>query len=256
MPARSANHPAKKTPIVHQWVEGRSIKRPGKLCENSAMSIDFRQTVFLTSVPKAGLAPPDKGAEIAFAGRSNAGKSSALNTITEQRSLARTSKTPGRTQQINFFDLGENHRLVDLPGFGYAKVAQAMKERWQRNLTEYLHIRQSLRGLILLMDCRHPLTDYDQQILMWCADVGLPAHILLTKSDKLKRGPAGNKLLVVRKHLPELHPDASVQLFSALKKTGVDEARQVLSDWLCDREEPVGLRQKKTPECKGGKHRG
>jgi GTP-binding protein len=199
------------------------------------MTIDFRQATFLTSVPKANQAPPDEGAEVAFAGRSNAGKSSALNTITEQRSLARTSKTPGRTQQINFFDLGEKHRLVDLPGFGYARVPQAMKEQWQRNLTEYLHIRQSLRGLILLMDCRHPLTDYDQQILMWCADVGLAAHILLTKSDKLKRSPAGNNLLATRKRLPEFHPDASVQLFSALKKTGVDEARQVLSDWLCYR---------------------
>ena len=110
-----------------------------------------------------------------------------------------------------------------------------MKEQWQRNLTEYLHIRQSLRGLILLMDCRHQLTDYDQQILMWCADVGLAAHILLTKSDKLKRGPAGNNLLTVRSRLPEFHPEASVQLFSALKKTGVDEARQILSNWLCDR---------------------
>jgi GTP-binding protein len=199
------------------------------------MTIDFRRAAFITSVPKADRAPPDEGAEVAFAGRSNAGKSSALNAITEQRGLARTSKTPGRTQQINFFDLGENHRLVDLPGFGYARLPQAMKQQWQRNLTEYLHIRQSLRGLILLMDCRHPLTDYDQQILMWCADVGLAAHILLTKSDKLKRGPAGNKLLAVRRRLSEFHPDASVQLFSALKKTGVDEARQVLSDWLCSR---------------------
>jgi GTP-binding protein len=197
------------------------------------MSIDFRQATFLTSAPKADQAPPDEGAEVAFAGRSNAGKSSALNTITAQRSLARTSKTPGRTQQINFFDVGENRRLVDLPGFGYARVPRAMKEQWQRNLSEYLHIRQSLRGLILLMDCRQPLTDYDQQILMWCADVGLAAHILLTKSDKMKRGPAGNTLLAVRRRLPDFHPGASVQLFSALKTTGIDEARQVLSDWLC-----------------------
>ena len=233
MPARSANHLAKKRAIVHQWIDSGSIKRPGKLCENSRMNIDFRQAAFITSVPKADRAPPDEGAEAAFAGRSNAGKSSALNAISEQRGLARTSKTPGRTQQINFFDLGENHRLVDLPGFGYARVPQAMKQQWQRNLTEYLHIRQSLRGLILLMDCRHPLTSYDQQILMWCADAGLAVHILLTKSDKLKRGPAGNCLLAVRRRLPEFHPGASVQLFSALKKTGIDEARQVLSDWLC-----------------------
>jgi GTP-binding protein len=197
------------------------------------MSINFRQATFLTSVPRADQAPPDEGAEAAFAGRSNAGKSSALNAITEQRGLARTSKTPGRTQQINFFGLGDNQRLVDLPGFGYARVPQAMKEQWQRNLTRYLHIRQSLRGLILLMDCRHPLTDYDREILMWCADVGLAVHILLTKSDKLKRGPAGNKLLAVRRQLPEFHPHASVQLFSALNRTGVDEARRVLDDWLC-----------------------
>ena len=234
MPARSANHLAKKRPIVHQWIDSRSIKRPGKLCENSGMNIDFRQAAFITSVPRADRAPPDEGAEVAFAGRSNAGKSSALNAISGQRSLARTSKTPGRTQQINFFDLGENHRLVDLPGFGYARVPQAMKQQWQRHLTEYLRIRQSLRGLILLMDCRHPLTSYDEQILMWCADVSLAVHILLTKSDKLKRGPAGNSLLAVRKRLPEFHPGASVQLFSALKKTGIDEARQVLSDWLCN----------------------
>lgn len=199
------------------------------------MTIDFRRAKFLTSVPETERAPRDEGAEVAFAGRSNAGKSSALNTITEQRGLARTSKTPGRTRQINFFDLGDNRRLVDLPGFGYARVPQTMKQLWQENLSEYLHIRQSLRGLILLMDCRHPLTDYDRQILRWCADVGLPAHILLTKADKLKRGAAGNSLLAVRRRLPELHPDASVQLFSALKKTGIDEARRVLDDWLCNR---------------------
>jgi GTP-binding protein len=199
------------------------------------MTIDFRRAKFLTSVPETERAPRDEGAEVAFAGRSNAGKSSALNTITEQRGLARTSKTPGRTRQINFFDLGDNRRLVDLPGFGYARVPQTMKQLWQENLSEYLHIRQSLRGLVLLMDCRHPLTDYDRQILRWCADVGLPAHILLTKADKLKRGAAGNSLLAVRRRLPELHPDASVQLFSALKKTGIDEARRVLDDWLCNR---------------------
>ncbi len=196
------------------------------------MSIDFRRAVFLTSVPETHLAPPDEGAEVAFAGRSNAGKSSALNVISGQRALARTSKTPGRTQQINFFDLGDTMRLVDLPGYGYARVPVAMKEKWQRSLTEYLQTRQSLRGLILLMDCRHPLNNYDRQMLMWCADGGLATHILLTKSDKLKRGPASSGLLAVRKRLPEFHPQASVQLFSALKKTGVDEARAVLNSWL------------------------
>ena len=196
------------------------------------MSINFRQAQFTTSVPSADLAPPDEGAEVAFAGRSNAGKSSALNALTGQGSLARTSKTPGRTQQINFFALHDGLRLVDLPGYGYAKVPQAMKQRWQEHLADYLQRRDSLRGLVLLMDCRHPLTDYDQAMLRWCADAGLPVHILLTKSDKLKRGPAANSLLAVRKRLPEIHPDASVQLFSALKKTGVDEAREVIARWL------------------------
>lgn len=196
------------------------------------MAINFQRARFLTSVPDVGLAPPDNGAEVAFAGRSNAGKSSALNSITRQRSLARTSKTPGRTQQINFFDLGENRRLIDLPGYGYAKVPHAMKNKWQQNLAEYLRVRRSLRGLILLMDCRHPLTEFDQSMLTWSAEVGLPVHILLTKADKLKRGPASNALLDMRKQLPAWHPQASVQLFSALKHTGVDEARAILSDWL------------------------
>jgi GTP-binding protein len=196
------------------------------------MAVNFQLARFLSSVPQTRLAPPDTGAEVAFAGRSNAGKSSALNRITHQRSLARTSKTPGRTQQINFFDLGADRRLVDLPGYGYAKVPQALKDKWQRNLAEYLRVRQSLRGLILLMDCRHPLTEYDQQMLAWCADVGLPVHILLTKADKLKRGAAATALLGVRKRLADWHPGASVQLFSALKNSGVDEARRVISHWL------------------------
>jgi len=196
------------------------------------MAIDYRSATFLTSVPDAALAPDDGGAEVAFAGRSNAGKSSALNALTDQRALARTSKTPGRTQQINFFALASGQRLVDLPGYGYAKVPQAMKDKWQRNMADYLQSRNSLRGLIMLMDCRHPLTDYDQQMLMWCAEVDLPVHVLLTKSDKLKRGPATNSLLAVRKRLAEFHPHASVQLFSALKKHGVDEVRLQLDHWL------------------------
>jgi GTP-binding protein len=196
------------------------------------MTVNLQQAKFATSVPSADLAPPDEGAEVAFAGRSNAGKSSALNALTGQVGLARTSKTPGRTQQINFFALQDTLRLVDLPGYGYARVPRAMKERWQQHLADYLQRRESLRGLVLLMDCRHPLTDYDQAMLRWCADAALPVHILLTKSDKLKRGPAANSLLGVRKRLPALHADASVQLFSALKKTGVDEAREVIARWL------------------------
>ncbi|VAW75387.1 GTP-binding protein EngB [hydrothermal vent metagenome] len=198
------------------------------------MTIDYRSAAFQTSVPDASLAPEDTGAEVAFAGRSNAGKSSALNTLTGQRALARTSKTPGRTQQINFFALDSGQRLVDLPGYGYAKVPQAMKDKWQRSMANYLQSRGSLRGLIMLMDCRRPLTDYDQQMLRWCAGADLSVHVLLTKSDKLKRGPAASSLLSVRKRLAEFHPHASVQLFSSLKKTGVDEARSMLDNWLSD----------------------
>jgi GTP-binding protein len=193
------------------------------------MDINFQNARFLTSVPEARLAPPDTGAEVAFAGRSNAGKSSALNSITRQRSLARTSKTPGRTQQINFFGLGADRRLVDLPGYGYAKVPQTMKDKWQRHLAEYLRTRHSLRGLVLLMDCRHPLTEYDRSMLSWSAEAGLPVHILLTKADKLKRGQAATALLQVRKALDGA---ATVQLFSALKRQGTDEACDVLENFL------------------------
>lgn len=196
------------------------------------MTLPYQAAHFLTSVPDSRLGPTDEGVEVAFAGRSNAGKSSALNTITRQRALARTSKTPGRTQQINFFAIDASRRLVDLPGYGYAKVPLKMKQKWERNLDDYLHNRQSLQGLILLMDCRHPLTDYDRQLLAWCSESELAVHILLTKADKLKRGPAGNALLSVRKQLPELHPGASVQLFSALKKTGVEEVQALLDRWL------------------------
>ncbi|MEE9422147.1 MAG: ribosome biogenesis GTP-binding protein YihA/YsxC [Gammaproteobacteria bacterium] len=196
------------------------------------MTLQYQTAHFLTSVPDSKLGPADVGAEVAFAGRSNAGKSSALNAITRQRALARTSKTPGRTQQINFFGIDDTHRLVDLPGYGYAKVPRKMKQQWERNLADYLRTRQSLQGLILLMDVRHPLTEYDQQMLKWCYEAELAVHILLTKSDKLKRGPASSALLSVRKQLPELHPEASVQLFSALKKTGVKEACSQLDRWL------------------------
>lgn len=207
-------------------------KRLINLCENSVMKIHFQRASFLTSVPKTRLAPDDSGAEVAFAGRSNAGKSSALNSITAQRSLARTSKTPGRTQQINFFDLGDNRRLVDLPGYGFAKVPKAMKEQWQHDLGEYLRVRESLRGLILLMDCRHPLTENDRGMLAWSAEADLPVHVLLTKADKLKPGVRNSILSNVQEQLADLHPEASVQLFSALKKFGIDEARQQLTEWL------------------------
>ena len=196
------------------------------------MANPYQRTSFLTSVPNAKLAPADTGAEVAFAGRSNAGKSSALNAITQQRSLARISKSPGRTRALNFFRVTDNRRLVDLPGYGYARVSQQLKQEWQKHLTKYLETRHSLQGLILLMDIRHPLTDYDQQMLQWCQHAGLPTHILLTKCDKLKRGPGNAALMKVRKSLRGMHHDASIQLFSALNLTGVEEAREILDKWL------------------------
>ncbi|MGD2075248.1 MAG: ribosome biogenesis GTP-binding protein YihA/YsxC [Gammaproteobacteria bacterium] len=198
------------------------------------MKPKLNQARFLTSAPRSAMAPPDTGAEVAFAGRSNAGKSSALNAIVHQRTLARASKTPGRTRLINFFALDESRRLVDLPGYGYARVPQAVKTEWQRHLAEYLQTRTSLRGLILLVDCRHPLTEYDQQMLRWCAAAGLPVHVLLTKADKLGRGPAAASLLGVRRRLGGLHAGATAQLFSAHRKEGVDEAREVIDRWLTE----------------------
>lgn len=198
-------------------------------------AIKFQSAAFATSAPSLKQCPEDSGCEVAFAGRSNAGKSSAINTLTRNKSLARTSKTPGRTQMINFFTLSDGKRLVDLPGYGYAKVPIAMKAQWNRHLAEYLQQRKSLGGLILLMDIRHPLQDYDQQMLNWAAEAGLPVHILLTKSDKLKRGPAQSTLLKVDSFLREMDPGVTlltVQTFSSLKKQGLPELEAQLNHWL------------------------
>lgn len=198
-------------------------------------AIAFNSARFLTSASRRSECPPDEGAEVAFAGRSNAGKSSALNTITLNSKLARTSKTPGRTRLINFFTLSTpDRRLVDLPGYGYAKVSRDMKTDWQQHLDDYLVNRDCLRGLTLVMDIRHLLTPFDQMMCDWCAHNDLPLTILLTKADKLKRGPAKQAAMDVRRALKE-HPTlAAVIPFSSLKKTGVDEARQQLSQWLLD----------------------
>ena len=192
----------------------------------------FRLVSFLTSANQLSQLPPDEGLEVAFAGRSNAGKSSALNSLTDHRGLARTSKTPGRTQLINFFELDEQRRLVDLPGYGYAKVPEAIKRHWQKVLADYLRVRRCLRGLVLLMDIRHPLKEFDRQMLDWCNTQQMPVHILLTKADKLKRGPAGNALQQVRKTLKSDYPLVTVQLFSSLDKQGVEQARGQLASWL------------------------
>lgn len=194
----------------------------------------YRKASFLTSAAKFSQCPPDEGWEVAFAGRSNAGKSSAINSLTGNRKLARTSRTPGRTQLINFFDLGPSQRLVDLPGYGYAKVPKKMKDAWNRQLEAYLQERQSLRGLVLLMDIRHPLQPFDEQLIAWGAAASMPIHVLLTKADKLSRGAGKQEMLKVRGRLAHLEDLASVQLFSALKHQGHEELIVVLDRWLTD----------------------
>lgn len=196
------------------------------------VKIDYRRAEFLKSAPTLQQCPPDSGVEVAFAGRSNAGKSSAINVLTGNKKLARTSKTPGRTQLINFFSLSEHQRLVDLPGYGFAKVPLAVKLQWQRHLEDYLRQRQALKGLVLLMDARHPLQEFDRMMLSWAESCDMPVHILLTKADKLKNGPAKSTLLQVQKELAPKLPQVSVQLFSSLKKTGLDQLQARLGEWL------------------------
>lgn len=192
----------------------------------------YRQARFVTSAARLSQCPPDEGFEVAFAGRSNAGKSSAINTLCDHRGLAKTSKTPGRTQLINFFELDEQRRLVDLPGYGYARVSESIKKEWQGTLAVYLEKRQCLRGLVLMMDVRHPLKAYDQQMLEWAAHIELQVHVLLTKADKLKRGPASTTLLKIKNALDQLHGEFSIQLFSSLKRSGIEEAHQMLDRWF------------------------
>ncbi len=172
---------------------------------------------------------PDAGAEVAFAGRSNAGKSSAINIIVNRRQFARTSKTPGRTRLVNFFHLADDQRLVDLPGYGFAKVATSMRHHWADLMADYFETRQSLKGMFLIVDIRRQLTEFDQQMLAFAGSVGLPTHVLLTKADKLKRGQAATAELEVRRDLKNV---ATVQQFSALTRTGEDAARAKLELFL------------------------
>ena len=191
----------------------------------------FDQTCFQTSAATLEDCPADSAAEVAFAGRSNAGKSSAVNVITSLPQLARTSKTPGRTQLINFFFIEEGKYLVDLPGYGYAKVPLERRDKWQFELEKYLRRRKALVGLILLSDIRHPLKKFDRMMIEWAAQANLPLHLLLTKADKLKRGATQKTLLKVEKELT-VFDNVSGQLFSALRNIGVDPVRKVLTQWL------------------------
>ena len=189
----------------------------------------YPEAHFIKSANAASQFVPDSGTEVAMAGRSNAGKSSAINIIVNRRQFARTSKTPGRTQLVNFFSLAEDQRLVDLPGYGFAKVSDKMRHHWRELMADYFETRKSLSGLFLIVDIRRQLTDFDRQMLAFAEQVELPTHVLLTKSDKLKRGQAANALLKVRK---ELGDAATVQQFSALSRQGENEAREKLAEFL------------------------
>ncbi len=199
----------------------------------------YRGTRFLVSATRLAQAPADSGWEVAFAGRSNSGKSSAINALCSQNALSRTSKVPGRTQLLNFFYVDEMRRLVDLPGYGYAKVAEGVRQQWQTFMMEFLTRRACLRGVMLTMDVRHPLTDYDHLMLDWNAARGVPTHVLLTKADKLNRGPGLDQLRKVRGQLAAWPGPVTVQLFSALKRLGLDEAHAVLDGWLDVPSEPA-----------------
>jgi len=212
--------------------------------------IKYGTAHYTLSAPSIKQCPPDIGAEVAFAGRSNAGKSSALNALTDNKKLARTSKTPGRTQLINFFDLSEQQRLVDLPGYGFAKVPKAMKQKWDKNLAEYLQKRTSLKGLILLSDIRQALQPYDWQMLTWAKEAGMAVHILLTKADKMNRGPAQSIMMKIRNELKNegFADTTSIQTFSATKKDGIKPLETILNAWLDIKEDLLEENYLESPE--------
>ncbi len=199
------------------------------------MNSVYHKSFFLKSANLISQLPPDVSTEVAFVGRSNSGKSSAINAITNQSSLARTSKTPGRTQLINLFQIDpkdESRFIVDLPGYGYAKVPKKIKKHWETELANYLSLRQSLQGVFIMMDIRHKPSEYDLQMLQWCNARGLESHILLTKCDKLKRGPGMNALQKMKSELAKEFDHFSIQLFSSTKKIGIDEAHAKLDEWF------------------------
>jgi GTP-binding protein len=208
------------------------------MSNTSKHPISYLSARFLTSAEKLTQCPQDSGVEIAFAGRSNAGKSSAINTITQNSKLAKTSKTPGRTQLINFFTLNKpGCRLVDLPGYGFAKVSKSLVQNWQKHLQDYLEHRRALKALVLVMDIRHPLTDFDCHMLNWCESRALPSLVLLTKADKIKSGIAKSTLHQVAKDLHSWSHPIDIQLFSAFKNTGTEDARAYLDQFYLTSEE-------------------
>ena len=198
----------------------------------SEIKLNYHKTHFLTSAPDLKALPEDSGIEIAFAGRSNAGKSTALNTLTNQKNLARTSKTPGRTQLINLFEVEPQCKLVDLPGYGYAAVPEQMKLQWQKSLGEYLQKRECLRGIVVLMDIRHPLKDLDQQMIEWAVSAELPILLLLTKADKLSQSERSKQVKMVREAILPFQGDIQVEAFSALNRGGVDKLAAKLDLWF------------------------
>lgn len=193
---------------------------------------NYQHAKFLLSVANLKQLPPDQGAEVAIVGRSNAGKSSVLNQLTQNKNLARVSKTPGRTQHINLFEIDKKRRIADLPGYGYAKVPSEMKKNWEVLLDTYLRSRTSLKGLVLVMDIRHPLKEFDQHFLNWCNDCNLPVHILLNKADKLSYSAIKKTEKEVKDFIEALDNDVSMQSFSALKGVGIQQLRTILDAWL------------------------
>lgn len=194
--------------------------------------LDFRKTKFITSAPNIKALPSDLGSEIAFAGRSNSGKSSALNAICDQNRLAKTSRTPGRTRLINLFEVSPHCSLVDLPGYGYAAVPDSMKREWQRSMSEYLQKRNALRGIVITMDIRHPLKDHDRLIIDWSLAANLPALILLTKADKLSASQRAKTIKDLKYDLMEFGGNFTIIAFSALRKIGIEDTRAVLRQWF------------------------
>ncbi len=199
----------------------------------------FRVARYLMGAAKLNQLPPDEGVEVALAGRSNAGKSTALNCITDQKNLAKTSKTPGRTQLINLFVINETCRLTDLPGYGFAKVSKDQKAQWQKTLSKYLQERQCLKALVVFMDIRHPLKETDKQMVQWAVTANIPVHVVLSKADKLKSGARKTALLAAKKRVERISDQITTQVFSATSKLGLEELIEKLASWYAFDEKTV-----------------